>query len=67
MPTMQALRVEKKVMSVPDHLLDEPDVCLCEEHGTPRPCRMCRNEREMERWEMKREQTTQGGSQCRQP
>ena len=42
-------------MSVPEYLLDEPDDCVCEEHGMPRPCRMCRNERDMERWEGERE------------
>lgn len=42
-------------MSVPEYQLDEPDECLCSEHGEVRPCRSCRWEREMERWEMERE------------
>ena len=31
-------------MSLPDYLLDEPDECLCETHGRPRPCPYCRFE-----------------------
>lgn len=42
-------------MSVPDRYLDEPDECLCAEHGRPRPCPYCRWDREMERWERERE------------
>lgn len=42
-------------MSVPERFLDPPDDQLCEEHGRLLPCRMCRDEREMERWELERE------------
>ena len=42
-------------MSVPDHLLDEPDECLCEEHGQARPCKYCKFEHLMQRAEEYRE------------
>lgn len=29
-------------MSIPDRFLDEPDECLCPEHGRPRPCQYCK-------------------------
>ena len=42
-------------MSVPDKYLDEPDECLCEEHGRPRPCPYCRFEAAEQRAEELRE------------
>lgn len=42
-------------MSLPDHQLDEPDECLCEEHGEARPCKYCRFEAMEQRAEELRE------------
>lgn len=36
-------------MSIPDKDLDEPDECLCPEHGKPVPCDYCRFEL-LEQW-----------------
>lgn len=38
-------------MSVPDKYLDEPDTCLCDEHGKPQPCDYCRVDRLMQQAE----------------
>lgn len=45
-----------EAVSLPDHLLEEPDPCLCELHGHAQPCRECRWEHEEFVYECRKEE-----------